>query len=442
MILYRGGVVATALIAGQQPPDALLTVDRKIAWIGSSSDPNSLPAAAETAEVIELEGAVLTPAFHDAHLDVIALGRSQEPERELDYQDALHAGLRAAARAGIGVLNHHDAGGAPGTENASPDAESVARNLELIAQLTAEPTSGYPLALVSGGGKIGSAAAGQAVLEVAPSLTGFGPVRVDGSLADHSAALTERYFDLAAPSWSGADPGMGELLDSAAECAQHLIAATQLGRSTVLYARGDRALEVVIAAFRAAEAEVGAKSLIEAGHRVVGADLLDAQALSALVEFGIYVLSDPREQIEYGEPGGLYERRLGPVRAQSLNPWADLITSGVELLFGSFAPLAPLNPWGAVRAATQHQDRGQRLTMVDAFGAHTGGNISLEVGAPATFAVWEPVPIEMYPLRSGTGFGQVSAQLPLPAAHELGPMLGTSESPACRKLLRSGVECF
>jgi hypothetical protein len=56
-----------------------------------------------------------------------------------------------------------------------------------------------------------------------------------------------------------------------------------------------------------------------------------------------------------------------------------------------------LAPWQGVRAAVNHRTPSQRLTVQDAFEAHTAGGWAaagrvgagrLVVGAPATYAVW------------------------------------------------------
>jgi predicted amidohydrolase YtcJ len=69
----------------------------------------------------------------------------------------------------------------------------------------------------------------------------------------------------------------------------------------------------------------------------------------------------------------------------------------VVLALGSDCPVTPVDPWGAVRAAVHHRTDGFGLPVQDAFAAHTAGGWRavgarggrLEVGAPATYAVWD-----------------------------------------------------
>ncbi len=92
----------------------------------------------------------------------------------------------------------------------------------------------------------------------------------------------------------------------------------------------------------------------------------------------------------------MYAQRLGS-RAGALNRFADLAAAGVPLAFGSDAPVTPLGPWAAVRAAVHPSDPSAALDAGAAFAAHTIGGWRaarrdgglLTIGASATFAVWQ-----------------------------------------------------
>ena len=95
----------------------------------------------------------------------------------------------------------------------------------------------------------------------------------------------------------------------------------------------------------------------------------------------------------------MYAARLGGQRALASNPMGAMHGVGVTLAFGSDSPVTPLDPWGTVRAAVQHLNPAQRMTVAAAFAAHTRGGWRalpgsiaegvLAPGAPATFAVWD-----------------------------------------------------
>jgi len=99
----------------------------------------------------------------------------------------------------------------------------------------------------------------------------------------------------------------------------------------------------------------------------------------------------------WGGPDRMYAGRLGTDRALGLNRFAELAAAGVALAFGSDAPVTPLDPWGAVRAAAYPSDPAAAISARSAFAAHTRGGWRaagrdgegvLAPGAPATFAVW------------------------------------------------------
>lgn len=66
--LYRGGVIHSAAAPFAQ---ALLVADGRVAWLG---DDDAVHAAGPVDEVVDLDGALVTPAFVDAHAHVLETG--------------------------------------------------------------------------------------------------------------------------------------------------------------------------------------------------------------------------------------------------------------------------------------------------------------------------------------------------------------------------------
>ncbi|MBL7617951.1 amidohydrolase family protein, partial [Frankia sp. AgB1.8] len=97
-MLYRGGHVHSPAVPGAT---ALLTVGRRVTWLGTDADP--VPGDAD--EVVELAGAWVAPAFVDAHLHATATGLALGG-LDLAATPTLGAALdavSAAARAGAGT---------------------------------------------------------------------------------------------------------------------------------------------------------------------------------------------------------------------------------------------------------------------------------------------------------------------------------------------------
>jgi predicted amidohydrolase YtcJ len=126
--------------------------------------------------------------------------------------------------------------------------------------------------------------------------------------------------------------------------------------------------------------------------------MVDDEALELLVELGVVASVQPAFDALWGGPEGMYTERLGADRAGALNPFATMAAAGLPLALGSDAPVTPLAPWDAVRAAAYHHRPEHRLTVRSAFNAHTrggwraagidGGGV-LAPGAPASIALWD-----------------------------------------------------
>lgn len=128
--------------------------------------------------------------------------------------------------------------------------------------------------------------------------------------------------------------------------------------------------------------------------------MLDDRHIRALADLAVVASVQPAFDAEWGGEHGMYAARLGRARALTLNPFAAMSAAGVCLALGSDAPVTPLDPWGAVRAAAFHRNPHHRVSVRAAFAAHTRGGRRaareeaaqpgvLSAGAPATYAVWQ-----------------------------------------------------
>jgi predicted amidohydrolase YtcJ len=159
---------------------------------------------------------------------------------------------------------------------------------------------------------------------------------------------------------------------------------------------GDAAVGAVVSGFQLAEKVLGEQALGAVRHRLEHLEMITAEQAAELARFRVVASVQPGFDAAWGGRHGMYARRLGPDRAVELNPFAMLAAAGLTLAFGSDAPVTPVDPWAAVRAAVDHRTPGSGLTFDDAFAAHTaGGWVAagetggvLGVGEPATFAVW------------------------------------------------------
>ncbi|HYT10904.1 MAG TPA: amidohydrolase family protein [Mycobacteriales bacterium] len=288
-------------------------------------------------------------------------------------RDAQRATLRAAASLGVGCLH----------ELAGPDLSGV-DDLTALVRLAGEEPGPEVLPYWGEPGPSGVDTAA-----VLGALGAAGDVFADGSIGSHTACFAEPYADR---------PGeRGHQYLSAEEIRDHVLACTRAGLQAGFHAIGDAAVAAVAAGMSAAATQVGEESFRRAGHRVEHLELIPDGVHAELARLGVLASVQPAFDALWGGESGLYAERLGVDRALASNPLATLAAAGVRLAFGSDAPVTPLAPWEAVRAAVHHHSPASRLDPEAAFAAHTAGGWAaarrrggeLVPGAPATFAVWD-----------------------------------------------------
>ena len=219
-----------------------------------------------------------------------------------------------------------------------------------------------------------------------------GDLFVDGSLGSRTAALRAPYAD--APGCTG-----NRYLDAAAIGA-HVAACTEAGTQAGFHVIGDAAADALLAGFDEAAAATSAAAVRAAGHRVEHLEMVDTGQARRLAELGVVASVQPLFDAYWGGPDGMYATRLGWARARGMNPFADLATAGVVLALGSDAPVTPVDPWAAVRAALEHRTSASALTAAHTLAAHTVGGYRaagdrsplagrLLPGGPASYAIWD-----------------------------------------------------
>jgi hypothetical protein len=474
--LLLGGRIHSPADAGAT---AMAVTDGTIAWVGGDEVGRALHP---DAEVIDLEGAFVAPAFVDAHVHATSTGlllngldltgcaslteflhalrdhvaeypgalvwghgwdetwwpERRPPTREeidraaagapvylsrIDVHSALvstalvdrapltrdaegwspegpltrvaHHHVRRAARESLGVGQRKEAqlaflrhaasrGVACVHECAGPDisgADDLADLLELSAQGGVPEVVGY-------WGELGAVDRAREL-----GVRGLaGDLFVDGAVGSRTAALREPYTD---------DPTTaGVLYLDAHAVAEHLVECTRAGLQAGFHVIGDAGVAEVCDGFRKAAEIVGVPALASLRHRLEHLEMVDEQQAVELGRFGVVASVQPSFDAAWGGPGDMYARRLGVERGTRLNPFSKLAAHGMLLAFGSDAPVTPVEPWRAVKAAVHHRTDGFGVSPRAAFTAHTRGGWraagvddgitgTLVPGAPATYAVWD-----------------------------------------------------
>lgn len=317
------------------------------------------------------------PVTRDAHAAARRGARAALSSAQRDR--AQRAFLRVAAA--HGVVEVHECA-----------ADTAAGRSDLAALLTGE----HPVAVRGYLAAPATAAehARQLLAETQADALG-GDLVVDGAIGSRTAALREPYLD--APGTCGSRYlGEGEIRD-------HLVACTEAGIQAGFHAIGDDAVSAVGAALaRAAErlGPDGGVRLAAQAHRLEHAEMPDSATIAALARYGVVASVQPMFDRLWGGPDRMYALRLGAERARAMNPFAALAAAGITLAFGSDAPVTPVDPWSAVRAAVNHRTPGSGISPRAALTAHTRGGHraarrtdrsigTLSVGAPAHLVIVE-----------------------------------------------------
>ncbi|GFM95930.1 hypothetical protein Sfulv_07410 [Streptomyces fulvorobeus] len=292
----------------------------------------------------------------------------------LQRTEAQRAALRHAASLGVGSV--HECGGPD-----ISDEDDFTGLLALAAERPGPRVHGYWAERITDG-------EGARRIRELGAAGAAGDLFVDGSLGSHTACLHQPYQD-------AAHTGSAHL--DAAEIAAHVTACTEAGLQAGFHAIGDAAVSAVVEGFRAASQSLGLARVRAARHRVEHAEMLTPETIAAFAELGLTASVQPAFDAAWGGDDGMYAQRLGVERARTLNPYAELLRTGVPLAFGSDSPVTPLDPWGTVRAAAFHRTPGHRISVRAGFTAHTRGGWRavgrddagvLVPGAPADYAVW------------------------------------------------------
>ncbi|MCZ3389302.1 MAG: amidohydrolase family protein [Actinomycetia bacterium] len=471
--LYRGGLVYNT---AEPFATALVTQDDLVAWVGS--DEAARVNADGVDVVVELDGALLTPAFVDAHVHTTSTGLNlsgldlsdtKSLEEALARLEAHSRSVRGAVVLGHGwdetrwpearpprrdEVDRASYGGvvylsrvdvhsciassallalAPEVSNAagysadgwlSQQAHHVVRRIALDSVTPAQRRAAQRLCLQHaaslgigmvhelGGPEISSAddfadllatvgpESGVEVVgywgegggpDVALSLGARGAAGdhfVDGAIGSRTAFLRDTYADAETH---------GAAYTTAATIRDHVIACSMAGVPAGYHVIGDGAMDLVVAGFTEAAEAIGDDVVRTAQHRLEHVEMVDGLARAVLARLGVLASVQPVFDAWWGGDTGMYTERLGAARAATLNPFASMQAAGIPLAFGSDAPVTPLAPWQAIRAAVHHHQPEERLTARSAFTAHTRGGWRaagrrggvLAPGEPATLALWQ-----------------------------------------------------
>lgn len=263
-----------------------------------------------------------------------------------------------------------------------------------------------------------------------------GDLCADGSFGSRTAHLREPYLD--DDGHPTQERGYGYL--DVEEIRDHVVACTRADLQAGGHVIGDAALDTMAQGFQAAAEIVGVAAVRGARHRWEHVELPSKEVLATMADLGIWASMQPAFDAAWGGTDGMYAARLGEQRALAAVPLRSMVDAGVQIALGSDSPVTPLDPWGGVQAAVGHHNPDQRLTVAEAFTAHTRGGYALagrdggilRVGGSATYVIWDDLDDD-----GGSGLGErPSGRLPVLSGTPGEPL------PVCRRTVVEGHLAF
>jgi len=204
----------------------------------------------------------------------------------------------------------------------------------------------------------------------------IGPLKVfvDGSLGTRTAYCTRPY-----PGAAGAQ-AHGLLRTPPAELERLLRRAGSAGLDAAVHAIGDRATAIALDGFAAA----GVRGRIEHAQQVQPEDL------PRFAELGVVASVQPRHALDDRDAA---DQHWAGATGRAF-PYRALVDAGAEIVLGSDAPVAPLDPWDAIASAVHRSldarapwHPEQQLDLDVALAAAGGGRRAVRVGDTADLVV-------------------------------------------------------
>jgi predicted amidohydrolase YtcJ len=187
-----------------------------------------------------------------------------------------------------------------------------------------------------------------------------GDIFVDGSIGSRTAALTRAYDD--APTRGLLYLRVEELTDLFAEAAAS-------GLSLGVHAIGDAAIEQAIGAWEEVASRRG--SLGGLRPSIDHFEIATPEHIRRAAKLGILLSMQPAFDYLWGGTGEMYETRLGPERARSMNLLTTARRLGCTVCAGSDSPVTPLSALLGIHSGMNHHVPEERLSAEDMLRTYT-----------------------------------------------------------------------
>ena len=320
--------------AAPRRPVFLTRVDGHVAWVNSAA----LALADITHDTPDPVGGAIVRAS-DGQPTGVLLESAVDLVQRLIPQNSENQNLAAVRRA---LMHARELGITSVQDNSGIESCSLYRRLAENGELTVRVSEWLDLSTAQEPSKLAATMA-ELRMQAIPHLLRPGLLKgfVDGTLGSRTAALFEPYVD---------DPSTCGLPKFTLETLVPLLtAADSLGLQVGLHCIGDKAAWTALTAYSAASCgDVHSKR-----HRIEHAQVLRAQDLAKLSEFGVIASMQPTHctsDLRWAE------ERLGHERSRGAYAWRSILASGGMIAFGTDWPIEPLDPMRGIYSAVTRRN--------------------------------------------------------------------------------------
>jgi predicted amidohydrolase YtcJ len=224
-----------------------------------------------------------------------------------------------------------------------------------------------------------------------------GDLSLDGSIGARTASVSQPYLD---------EGETGLLYRQDDELAEFFHNSHLAGLQAAVHAIGDAAIEQALRVWERVYRTLDSRQrrhFRARRHRIEHFELPNPEQIERAAALGLAISVQPSFDAEWGHRGAMYEQRLGEQRSSRMNPFATLLSRGLEVGAGSDSPITSLDPMLGLWALETHHDPSQRLSREEGVRLFTQGSArlahleekkgQLTPGMQADFAAFEADPV-------------------------------------------------
>lgn len=187
---------------------------------------------------------------------------------------------------------------------------------------------------------------------------------VDGSVGSRTAAFADPYADDQSTN--------GILLMSDDDMERVVREADEAGMQLGVHAIGDLAIEKYLGALE----RLGVDARVNR-HRIEHFGFPSPLHIQRAAQLGVVIPTQPPFPFLRGGPSGVYEKRLGPQRAERGYPLRELVAAGLTVAGGSDSPVTSADPLLGLHSCVNHPVDRQRLTLLEGLKLYTANGAYL-----------------------------------------------------------------